>query len=156
MVCQSVWVCQFESVWVCQRVFTGFNNSHSNSKLSIPTCSIAQLYTVPKTHLHYKLLTVVYTAGGNQAAATYTLIGVAFIQFLGLVSYQIYYLLKPLFSHCHTHHDDEAAENIWRYDTSMELSMSKWKAPYTDTPYQDAAAKFVSFINLLSLSKASV
>ena len=82
-----------------------------------------------------------YTAGGNQAAATYTLIGVAFIQFLGLVSYQIYYLLKPLFSHCHTHHDDdEAAENIWRYDTSMELSMSKWKAPYTDTPYQDAAA----------------
>ena len=82
-----------------------------------------------------------YTAGGNQAAATYTLIGVAFIQFLGLVSYQIYYLLKPLFSHCHTHHDDdEAAENIWRYDTSMELSMLKWKAPYTDTPYQDAAA----------------
>ena len=56
-----------------------------------------------------------------------------------------------------SHRDDnEAAENIWRYDTSMELSMSKWKAPYTDTPYQDAAAKYVSFINLLSLSKASV
>ena len=60
-------------------------------------------------------------AGGDQVAATYTLIGVAFIQFLGLVSYQIYSLLKPLFSHCRTHDDDdddEATESIWRYNTS--------------------------------------
>ena len=77
-----------------------------------------------------------YAAGGNQAAATYTLIGVAFIQFLVLVSYQICCLLKPILSRCHTHHDDdEAAEGIWRFNTSMEL----WKMPHRATPYQDAA-----------------
>jgi len=81
-------------------------------------------------------------AGGDQAAATYTLIGVAFTQFLGLVFYQVYSLLKPLLSHCHARHDgddDEATENIWRYDTSVELSLPKWKTLDSDTPYQDAA-----------------
>ena len=73
----------------------------------------------------------------NQFTATYTLIGVAFIQFLGLVSYQIYSLLKPLFSHCRTHDDDddEATENIWRYNTSLKI----WNAPRRATPYHDAA-----------------
>ena len=76
------------------------------------------------------------SAGGYQAAATYTLIGVAFIQFLGLILYQIYSFLKPLFSHYRTHHDgDEAAEGIWRYNTSMQL----WNIPCRATPYHDAA-----------------
>ena len=78
-----------------------------------------------------------YAAGGDQAAATYTLIGVAFTQYLGLILYQIYSLLKPLFSHYHTHDDDddEAAEGIWRYNTSMQL----WNVPHRATPYHDAA-----------------
>ena len=87
-------------------------------------------------------LTKFYTkaAGGDQAAATYTLIGVAFIQFLGLVFYQIYSLLKPLFSYCCSHkYDDEATEDIFRYNTSVELSLPKWKTLDSDTPYQDAA-----------------
>ena len=79
-------------------------------------------------------------AGGDQTAATYTLIGVAFTQFLGLVFYQVYSLLKSLFSHYHVHDDDdEATENIWRYNTSVELSLPKWKTLDSDTPYQDAA-----------------
>ena len=80
------------------------------------------------------------SAGGDQAAATYTLIGVAFTQFLGLVFYQVYSLLKSLFSHRRVHEDDdEATENIWRYNTSVELSLPKWKTLDSDTPYQDAA-----------------
>ena len=80
------------------------------------------------------------SAGGDQAAATYTLIGVAFTQFLGRILYQIYSLVKSLFSHCHVHDDDdEATENIWRYNTSVELSLPKWKTLDSDTPYQDAA-----------------
>ena len=41
----------------------------------------------------------IYIAGGNQAAVTYLLIGVAFAQFLGLVSYCVYSVLKPFFSY---------------------------------------------------------
>ena len=43
----------------------------------------------------------VASAGGNQTAATLTLVAVAFAQFLGLVLYQLYSLLKPLFSRYH-------------------------------------------------------
>ena len=79
-------------------------------------------------------------AGGDQAAATYILIGVVFTQFLGLILYQIYSLLKSLFSHCRVHDDDdEATENVWRYNTSVELSLPKWKTLDSDTPYRDAA-----------------
>ena len=37
--------------------------------LYIPTCSLAQLYTVPKTHLRYKILAVVYSQIGTNHPA---------------------------------------------------------------------------------------
>ena len=88
-------------------------------------------------------LTKFYTNAteGDQVAASYTLIAMAFIQFLGLVFNQISSLLKLLFSHCRAHHDDddEATENIWRYNTSIELSLPKGKTLDFDTSYHDAA-----------------
>jgi len=74
-------------------------------------------------------------AGGDQAAATYTLIGVAFIQFLGLVSFKIYHGFKPRFSCYHSHKDDEEAEGVWRYDTPLDM----WGGPQKTTPYKNAA-----------------
>ena len=75
------------------------------------------------------------SAGGDQTAATYTLIGVAFIQFLGLVSFKIYHGFKPRFSCYHSHKDDEEAEGVWRYDTPLDM----WGVPQKTTPYKNAA-----------------
>ena len=71
----------------------------------------------------------VYIARGNQVAVTYLLIGVAFAQFLGLVTYRVYSVLKPLFSHYRkrliNNNDDEdddgEREGVWRFETSLPL-----------------------------------
>ena len=71
----------------------------------------------------------VASAGGNQTAATLTLVAVAFAQSLGLVAYQLYSLLKPLFSHYHQrlHNEDDGAAEVreeeWRYNTSRMQSV---------------------------------
>ena len=62
-------------------------------------------------------------------AVTYLLIGVAFAQFLGLVTYRVYSVLKPLFSHYRkrliNNNDDEdddgEREGVWRFETSLPL-----------------------------------
>ena len=71
--------------------------------------------------------------GGNQAAVTYLLIGVAFTQFLGLVSCHVYSVLKPFFSYYlkrlinnnttddADEDDDEGREGVWRFETSLPL-----------------------------------
>ena len=82
------------------------------------------------------------SAGGNQTAATITLVAVAFAQFLGLVAYQLYSLLKPLFSRYHQrlHNEDdgdaEVREEEWRYNTSVR----QWDMPHRLTPYKDAVS----------------
>ena len=71
-------------------------------------------------------------AGGNQAAVTYLLIGVAFSQFIGLVSCRVYSVLKPFFFHYHKRminnntddedkDDDREREGVWRFETSLHL-----------------------------------
>ena len=82
----------------------------------------------------------VASASGNQTAATLTLVAVAFAQFLGLVIYQLYSLLKPLFSRYHQrlHNEDDGAAEVreeeWRYNTSVR----HWEVPRRLTPYKDA------------------
>ena len=82
----------------------------------------------------------VASAIGNQTAATLTLVAVAFAQFLGLVLYQLYSFLKPLFSHYHKrlHNEDDGAAEVreeeWRYNTSVQ----HWEVPRRLTPYKDA------------------
>ena len=84
----------------------------------------------------------VASAGGNQTAATLTLVAVAFAQFLGLVIYQLYSLLKPLFSRYHQrlHNEDDGAAEVreeeWRYNTSVR----HWEMPCRLTPYKDAVS----------------
>ena len=73
-------------------------------------------------------------ADGNQAAVTYTLIGVALTQFLGLVCYKIYLGLRPKYFHCCSQNDTEESETLWRYDTSLEM----WGVPQKSTPYRNA------------------
>ena len=74
----------------------------------------------------------VYIAGGNQTAVTYLLISVAFAQFLGLVMYRAFSVLKPFFSKYHKRlinnntadegeDDDEEREGVWRFETSLPL-----------------------------------
>ena len=82
----------------------------------------------------------VASAGGNQTAATLTLVAVAFAQFLRLVLYHLYSLLKPLFSRYHQrlHNEDDGAAEVreeeWRYNTSVQ----HWEVPCRLTPYKDA------------------
>ena len=83
----------------------------------------------------------VASAGGNQTAATLTLVAVAFAQFFGLVVYQLYSVfLKSLFSQCHqqSHDEDDKAAEVreeqWRYNTSVR----HWETPQTLTPCKDA------------------
>ena len=72
------------------------------------------------------------SAEGNQAAVTYLLIGVAFSQFLGLVSCRVYSVLKPFFFYYRKcfiinntddedKDDDEEREGVWRFETSLPL-----------------------------------
>ena len=84
----------------------------------------------------------VASAGGNQTTATLTLVAVALAQFLGLVIYQLYSLLKPLFSRYHQrlHNEDDGAAEVreeeWRYNTSVR----HWEVPRRLTPYKDAVS----------------
>ena len=87
----------------------------------------------------------VYIAGGNQAAVTYLLIGVAFAQFLGLVTYRVYSVLKPFFSYYHKRFinnnnddedDDEEREGVWRFETSLPLQEIPRRLA---TPYENAS-----------------
>ena len=84
----------------------------------------------------------VASAVGNQTAATLTLVVVAFAQFLRLVLYQLYSLLKPLFSRYlqRLHNEDDGAaelrEEEWRYNTSVR----HWEVPRRLTPYKDAVS----------------
>ena len=89
----------------------------------------------------------VNAAGGNQAAVTYLLIGVAFAQFLGRVSCQIYSVLKPFFSHrlkrlINNNTDDEdedddgGRDGVWRFETSLPLQEIPRRLA---TPYENAS-----------------
>ena len=88
----------------------------------------------------------VVTTDGNQTAATLTLLTVAFVQFLGLVLYRIYFTLKPVFTQyykqLHNKEEEEEGvvdggqrEGVWRYDTSMK----ECEESQDLTPYRDAA-----------------
>ena len=89
----------------------------------------------------------VYIAGGNQAAVTYLLIVVAFAQFLGLVTYRVFSVLKPFFSKYHKHFinnntddvdkdDDGEREGVWRFETSLPLQEIPRRLA---TPYENVS-----------------
>ena len=89
----------------------------------------------------------VNAAGGNQAAVTYLLIVVAFAQFLGLVTYRVFSVLKPFFSKYHKRFinnntddedkdDDEEREGVWRFETSLPLQEIPRRLA---TPYENVS-----------------
>ena len=89
----------------------------------------------------------VHIAGGNQAPFTYLLIGMAFAQFLGLVTYHVFSVLKPFFSKYHKRlinnntddedkDDDEEREGVWRFETSLPLQEIPRRLA---TPYENVS-----------------
>ena len=89
----------------------------------------------------------VYAAGGNQAAVTYLLISVAFAQFLGLVMYRVFSVLKPFFFHYRKRFinnntddedkdNDEEREGVWRFETSLPLQEIPRRLA---TPYENVS-----------------
>ena len=136
------------------------NFSVSTLSVSVAACALVSYIAVGPPVYRHKTTTVfevalfinlallgqakfyVASAGGNQTAATLTLVAVAFAQFLGLVIYQLYSLLKPLFSRYHQrlHNEDDGAAEVreeeWRYNTSVR----HWEVPRRLTPYKDAVS----------------
>ena len=89
----------------------------------------------------------VHIAGGNQAPFTYLLICMAFAQFLGLVTYRVFSVLKPFFSKyrkCFINNntddedkdDDEEREGVWRFETSLPLQEIPRRLA---TPYENVS-----------------
>ena len=89
----------------------------------------------------------VHIVGGNQAPFTYLLIGMAFAQFLGLVTYRVFSVLKPFFSKYHKRlinyntddedeDDDGGREGVWRFETSLPLQEIPRRLA---TPYENVS-----------------
>ena len=121
---------------LCRSQCTGLLHSSRTSCLVFEVALFINLALLGQAKFY------VASAGGNQTAATLTLVAVAFAQFLGLVIYQLYSLLKPLFSRYHQrlHNEDDRAAEVreeeWRYNTSVR----QWEVPRRLTPYKDAVS----------------
>ena len=61
------------------------------------------------------------TSGGSDIAASYTLIGIVFLQFVGVLILRIISAVKNTVSHYFPMKESKEEEGVWRYDNSIEM-----------------------------------
>ena len=60
-------------------------------------------------------------SGGSEIAASYTLIGIVFVQFVGLLVFRIYSAVKKKAFHYFPMNESKEEEGVWRYENSIEM-----------------------------------
>ena len=59
--------------------------------------------------------------GGSEIAASYTLIGIVFLQFVGLLIFRVYSVVKNKISYYFPMNESKEEEGVWRYDAPIEM-----------------------------------
>jgi len=59
--------------------------------------------------------------GGSEIAASYTLIGTVFLQFVGVLMLRIISVMKNIVSRYFPKNESKEEEGVWRYDNSIEM-----------------------------------
>ena len=60
-------------------------------------------------------------SGGSEIAASYTLIGTVFLQFIGVLILRIISVMKNIVSRYFPKNESKEEEGVWRYDNSIEM-----------------------------------
>ena len=65
--------------------------------------------------------------GGSEIAASYTLIGIVFVQFVGLLILRIYSAVKNKVFHYFPKNESKEEEGLWRYDDPIEMQTTQYR-----------------------------
>ena len=65
--------------------------------------------------------------GGNEVAASYTLIGIVFLKFIALLILRIYSAVKNMVSRYFPMNTSQAESGVWRYENSIEMQTTNYR-----------------------------
>jgi len=65
--------------------------------------------------------------GGSDIAASYTLIGIVFVQFVGILTFRIYSAVKNKVFHYFPKNEFKEEEGVWRYDDPIEMQTTQYR-----------------------------
>ena len=65
--------------------------------------------------------------GGSDNAASYTLIGIVFVQFIGLLVFRVYSVVKNTVFHYFPMNDFKEEEDVWKYENSIEMHTTQYQ-----------------------------
>ena len=65
--------------------------------------------------------------GGSDIAASYTLIGIVFLQFVGLLIFRIFSVVRNMISHYFPMNDFKEEDGVWRYENSIEMQTTQYR-----------------------------
>ena len=66
-------------------------------------------------------------SGGSEIAASYTLTGIVFVQFVGVLILRIYSVVKNTVFHYFSIFDDFKEEGVWRYENFTEMNTIQYR-----------------------------
>ena len=65
--------------------------------------------------------------GGSEIAASYTLIGIVFLQFVGLLIFRIFSVVRNMLSRYFPKNESKEEEGVWRYDDPIEMQTTQYR-----------------------------
>ena len=65
--------------------------------------------------------------GGSEIAASYTLIGIVFLQFVGLLIFRIFSVVRNMLSRYFPMNESKEEEGVWRYDDPIEMQTTQYR-----------------------------
>ena len=66
-------------------------------------------------------------SGGSETAASYTLIGIVFVQFVGLLIFRISSVVRNMLSRHFPMNESNGEESVWRYDDPSEMQTTQYR-----------------------------
>ena len=66
-------------------------------------------------------------SGGSDIAASYSLIGIVFLQFVGVLIFRVYSSVKNKVFHYFPMNESKEEEGVWRYENSIEMQTTQYR-----------------------------
>ena len=66
-------------------------------------------------------------SGGSETAASYTLIGIVFVQFVGLLIFRISSVVRNMLSRHFPMNESNGEESVWRHDDPIEIQTTQYQ-----------------------------
>ena len=65
--------------------------------------------------------------GGSNIAASYTLIGIVFLQFVGLLIFRVFSVVRNMISRYFPKNECKEEDGVWRYENSIEMQTTQYR-----------------------------